>query len=184
MFFLWTSTIRGLRGVGSSSSPSSETYGRLCLSFTVSSGTYCNKLHSRSVCIKEVFLAGGFFLNGQRTSFASEESHPQRKLKCIKMMNRTVLGVVILVRAVDLASQTCTLPRLELAAGFVRVGIQRHLFGYPGAGPGSWKRLDCAIIIQLWFNIPMSPFQDLYFNLFRNICNWPRTLFFYLGCKQ
>ena len=152
---------------------------------SVSSGTYCNIiLQSRSVCIKEVFLAGGFFLNGQRTSFASEESHPQRKLKCIKMMNRTVLGVVILVRAVDLASQTCTLPRLELAAGFVRVGIQRHLFGYPGAGPGSWKRLDCAIIIQLWFNIPMSPFQDLYFNLFRNICNWPRTLFFYLGCKQ
>ena len=31
-----------------------------------------------------------------------------------------------------------------LAAGFVRVGIQRHLFSYPGAGPGSWKRLDCA----------------------------------------
>ena len=99
---------------------------------------YCNIFQSRSICIKEVFLAGGFFLNGQRTSFASEESHP--------LMNRTVLGVVILVRAVDLASQTCTLPRLELAAGFVRVGIQRHLFGYPGAGPGSWKRLDCAII--------------------------------------
>ena len=51
---------------------------------SVSSGTYCNILQSRSVCIKEVFLAGGFFLNGQRTSFASEESHPQRKLKCIK----------------------------------------------------------------------------------------------------
>ena len=71
---------------------------------SVSSGTYCNIiLQSRSVCIKEVFLAGGFFLNGQRTSFASEESHPQRKLKCIKMLNRTVLGVVVLVRAVDLA---------------------------------------------------------------------------------
>ena len=73
-------------------------------------------------------------------------------------------------RAVDLASQTCALPRLESAAAFVLVGIQRHLFGYPGAGPGSWKRLDCAII-QLWFNIPMSPFEDLYFNLFRNIIN-------------
>ena len=161
-------------------------YGHFCLSFSIQRYVlqHIAIQKTRSVCIKEVFLAGGFFLNGQRTSFASEESHPQRKLKCIKMMNRTVLGVVILVRAVDLASQTCTLPRLELAAGFVRVGIQRHLFGYPGAGPGSWKRLDCAIIIQLWFNIPMSPFQDLYFNLFRNICNWPRTLFFYLGCEQ
>ena len=62
------------------------------------------------------------------------------------MLNWTLLGVVVLVGAVDLASQTCTLPRLESAAGFVQVGIQRHLFGYPGAGPGSWKRLDCAII--------------------------------------
>ena len=158
--------------------------GHLCLQYPAASGMYCNIFQSRSICIKEVFLAGGFFLNGQRTSFASEESHPQMKLKCIKMLNWTLLGVVVLVGAVDLASQTCTLPRLESAAGFVRVGIQRHLFGYPGAGPGSWKRLDCAIIIQLWFNIPMSPFQDLYFNLFRNICNWPRTLFFYLGCKQ
>ena len=107
---------------------------------------YCNIFQSRSICIKEVFLAGGFFLNGQRTSFASEESHPQMKLKCIKMLNWTLLGVVVLVGAVDLASQTCTLPRLESAAGFIRVGIQRHLFGYPGAGPGSRKRLDSAII--------------------------------------
>ena len=108
---------------------------------------YCNIFQSRSICIKEVFLAGGCFLNGQWTSFNPEESHPQRKLKCVKMLNRTVLSAVVrLVEAVDLASQTCTLPRLESAAGFVQVGIQRHLFGYPGAGPCSWKRLDCAII--------------------------------------
>ena len=143
-------------------------YGHLRPSFSIQRYVYCNILQSRSICIKKVFLAGGCFLNGQWTSFASEESHPQMKLKCIKMLNWTLLGVVVLVGAVDLASQTCTLPRLESAAGFVQVGIQRHLFGYPGAGPGSWKRLDCAII-QLWFNIPISPFQDLYFNLFRNI---------------
>ena len=45
-----------------------------------------------------------------------------------------------------LASQTCTLPRLESAEGFVRVGIQRHLFGYPGAGPGSWKRIASTVL--------------------------------------
>ena len=64
---------------------------------------YCNIFQSRSICIKEVFLAGGCFLNGQWTSFNPEESHPQRKLKCVKMLNRTVLSVVVLVKAVDLA---------------------------------------------------------------------------------
>ena len=77
--------------------------GHLCLQYPAASGMYCNIFQSRSICIKEVFLAGGCILNGQRTSFASEESHPQRKLKCVKMLNRTVLSaVVVLVRAVDL----------------------------------------------------------------------------------
>ena len=51
--------------------------GHLCPSFSIQRYVYCNILQSRIVCIKEVFLAGGCFLNGQWTSFTSEESRPR-----------------------------------------------------------------------------------------------------------
>ena len=58
--------------------------GHLCPSFSIQRYVYCNILQSRIVCIKEVFLAGGCFLNGQWTSFTSEESRPRGNSSVLK----------------------------------------------------------------------------------------------------
>ena len=116
--------------------------GHLCPSFSIQRYVYCNILQSRIVCIKEVFLAGGCFLNGQWTSFTSEESRPRGNSSVSKCW--TGLCSVLWWSWFEL--WTCTLPPLESAAGFVQVGIQRHLFGYPGAGPGSWKRIASTVL--------------------------------------
>ena len=112
---------------------------------SVSIGMYCNATY----CNPEVVVLKKFSCRRLLSEWTMDILHfrgisPQRKLKCIKMLNRTVLSaVVVLVRAVDLypastgigcrfRSSRDSTPSVRLSRGRAWL-LETH-------------RLDCAII--------------------------------------
>ena len=106
-----------------------------------------------AVCIAtyfnpEVFVLKKCFL--QEVSFWMDNGHPSLQRNLTPRGNSSVskcwTGLCSVLWWSWFELWTCTLPPLESAACFVQVGIQRHLFGYPGAGPGSWKRIASTVL--------------------------------------